>query len=83
MRKFWMRQTLIMPLGEIPLCPVFGAPPLNIFPLTTSEVSVGESVLLEGCTAFVAYFVLVSVWELKGCLKPEVVSQFSFTVDVS
>lgn len=63
-------ETLIMPLGEIPLCIVSGALPLNIFPMTTSEVGVGESVLLVGCTAFVAYFVLVPVWGLKGCFKP-------------
>lgn len=63
-------QTLITPLGEIPLCTVFGALPLNSFHMTTSEAGVGESVLLGGCTTFVAYFVLVPVWGVKGCFKP-------------
>ena len=69
-------ETLIITPGEIPLCTVFHGHSLNIFPMDTLEVGVGEFVLLEGCPPFVTYFLLVLVWGLKCCFNSYIVTVF-------
>lgn len=69
-------ETLIIPLGEIPLCTVSRGLSLNIFLMDMLEVGVGEFVLLEGCPPFVTYFLLVLVWGLKCCFNSYTVTVF-------